>query len=610
MSPLPSSADSDSGKPHSKTASPQPRSQAIQRRATQHSSASAHSRATADPTHTRISSPLSSRRQTPSARAAPPQAASDPPNSTVHEVRIASRSAEPPSAQAQMFRDAVSSATGVLAPSDAYSGLGQYPGKRSRFAIKPWMRLALILTAVFGLAYFGIAGLRSSSAFSGLGGSAARAKAVDPRLQSAHCDVPHPGRPLVQYVLMIDAGSTGSRIHVYKFNYCKSHPELEGEVFEQLKPGLSSFGEDAQGAAHSLDGLLRVAMDGVPESLRPCTPVAVKATAGLRMLGAEKSGRILSAVEDRLAHAYPFRLVPDRAVEIMDGRDEGIYAWITVNYLLGTLGTPAHKTAATFDLGGGSTQIVFEPRLEAWDSSAPGGPQMAPGEHRYQMGYGGENYTLYQHSYLGYGLMEARKKIKALIAQDASNSGRFSVEHPCFPPGFREEVATNDGKSQVTIKGKEALGSGAASDACLSSVRQILNKDAPCAQKPCSFNGVYQPALDKTFADNPFYIFSYFYDRTYPLGVRDEFKLSDVKALADKVCRHDVSLFALKPEQEEITAENHYCLDLSFQYALLRDGVGMAENRVVRSTRKIKDAETGWCLGASLAVLDQNRYCR
>ncbi|KAJ2868494.1 Guanosine-diphosphatase [Coemansia aciculifera] len=484
---------------------------------------------------------------------------------------------------------------------DTYTGLGQYPSKYRKLALKSWLRLASIFLIILGLGYLGITLFRPTSKV---------ALVVDPRLESKFCDIPHPGRPLIQYVLMVDAGSTGSRIHVYKFNYCKDHAMLEDEIFQQIKPGLSSFDDDATGAAHSLDGLMEAAMKGVPEGLRACTPIAVKATAGLRMLGQVKSDRILAAIRDRLTKDYPFKLIPKDAVEIMDGKDEGIYAWITVNYLLGSLGSPEHKTAATFDLGGGSTQIVFEPSFEIRDP-VKGGPQLAAGEHRYEMAYGGQNYTLYQHSYLGFGLNEARKKVKHLIAQEASDSGRLSVEHPCFPAGFREEVSTKDKKSEVTIKGikKDSL-TPATQEACYKEVRRILNKEAPCAVQPCSFNGVYQPPLDQTFAENPFYIFSYFYDRMYPLGVRDEFKLSDVKALMDKVCKHDVALFASKEQQEEVGAENHYCMDLSFQYALLRDGVGMAENRVVRSTRKIKDAETGWCLGASLAVLDQNRYCK
>ena len=71
-----------------------------------------------------------------------------------------------------------------------------------------------------------------------------------------------------------------------------------------------------------------------------------------------------AAVRNRLETQYPFPVVSDEkeGVVIMDGSDEGVYAWITTNYLLGKIGGPDHSpTAAVFDLGGGSTQIIFEP---------------------------------------------------------------------------------------------------------------------------------------------------------------------------------------------------------------------------------------------------------
>lgn len=124
---------------------------------------------------------------------------------------------------------------------------------------------------------------------------------------------------------MIDAGSTGSRIHVYRFNNCGETPELESEDFKMTQPGLSSFPEDPAGAAGSLDVLMEVAMKSVPDKLKGCSPVAVKATAGLRFLGPEKSGKILEAVRHRLETAYPFPVVAGNGVEIMDGKDEGTF---------------------------------------------------------------------------------------------------------------------------------------------------------------------------------------------------------------------------------------------------------------------------------------------
>lgn len=123
---------------------------------------------------------------------------------------------------------------------------------------------------------------------------------------------------------MVDAGSMGSRIHTYKFNYCSATPELENETFDHVEPGLSSYGEDAEGAAKSLDMLLDGALNTVPRPLHTSTPIAVKATAGLRLLGEEKSNRILAAVRQRIESRYPFPIIEEQGVAVMDGADEGM----------------------------------------------------------------------------------------------------------------------------------------------------------------------------------------------------------------------------------------------------------------------------------------------
>ena len=89
----------------------------------------------------------------------------------------------------------------------------------------------------------------------------------------------------------------------------------------------------------------------------------------------------------------------------MDGKDEGMYAWITTNYLLNTIqaNTPSNTPSyAILDLGGASTQIVFEPKFSKPDSS------LIDGEHKYDLKFGGKMHVLYQLSYLGYGLMHAK----------------------------------------------------------------------------------------------------------------------------------------------------------------------------------------------------------
>lgn len=432
-------------------------------------------------------------------------------------------------------------------------------------------------------------------------------------LTSKYCTKPYADRPLIQYALMMDAGSTGSRIHVYKFNYCQKSPQLEDEVYDHLKPGLSKFADSPQKAAESLDPLLRTALESVPSSLHHCTPIALKATAGLRMIGEQKSAKILSAVRDRLENDYPFPIWEQDGVAIMDGKDEGVYAWITVNYLLDNLGSDKKMpTAAVMDLGGGSTQIVFEP---AFDNDA----QLEEGDHKYVLDFGGFHYVLYQHSYLYYGLKEARKNVHRLVAAKYRDShpslrawNQAAVPHPCLLKGVTKDVemdipfSADDLTSTGPAQTVSFRGTGAGGALCREIAAETLNKTQMCAVPPCSFNGVYQPPISQTFAStSDLYAFSYFYDRTAPLGMPADFRLDELLDMTHAVCAGEWDKFAhLDPAVlADIQAKEAYCLDLSYIFSLLRDGYEIDMHRMIRTAKKIRDAETGWALGASLALL-------
>lgn len=412
---------------------------------------------------------------------------------------------------------------------------------------------------------------------------------------------------------MIDAGSTGSRIHVYRFNNCGSSPELEKEDFKMTEKkeggsGLSSYANDPEQAAKSLDVLLDLALETVPDKLKSCTPIAVKATAGLRKLGEEKSKKILDAVRNRLETVYPFPVVAKEkgGVQIMEGSDEGVYAWITTNYLLGKIGGPDKTpTAAVFDLGGGSTQIVFQPTFKSASGGMP--ETLAEGDHKYDLDFGGRHFELYQHSHLGYGLMEARKSIHQTVFQSASEHSSSSrdwisqgITNPCIAPGTSRvvEVALESGNTvKVNMTGPET-GSPAQ---CRGVAEKILSKDKHCTLAPCSFQGVYQPSLEKTFAREDVYIFSYFYDRTQPLGMPESFTIRELHDLAAQVCggaEHWDVFSGVDGAVKELQERPEHCLDLNFMLALLHTGYEMPIDREVKIAKKIKGNELGWCLGA------------
>lgn len=73
-----------------------------------------------------------------------------------------------------------------------------------------------------------------------------------------------PSLPGREYAVVFDAGSSGSRVHVFQFIPAQhGQHELEIEYFEQLKPGLSSYGQEASAAADSLTPLLEFATSKV-----------------------------------------------------------------------------------------------------------------------------------------------------------------------------------------------------------------------------------------------------------------------------------------------------------------------------------------------------------
>ena len=92
-------------------------------------------------------------------------------------------------------------------------------------------RLIALLAAI-ALVLYGIAGGFSSSESSPGAARPSGGNVADPN---------------IFYTIVFDAGSSGSRIHVYQFTRKSGKLEMLYELFEQVKPGLSSYAADVNG---------------------------------------------------------------------------------------------------------------------------------------------------------------------------------------------------------------------------------------------------------------------------------------------------------------------------------------------------------------------------
>jgi len=403
----------------------------------------------------------------------------------------------------------------------------------------------------------------------------------------------------VTYTVVFDAGSTGNRVHIFKFQDSPTGPKLLNEVFHAEKPGFRDVAVDAQKAADLLDPLLVTTLNSVPLRARASTKLTLRATAGLRLLpeGADAAQAIMDAVKIKL-QATAF-VVPDQFVTILDGSDEGAYGWIAVNYLLAKLGKVPGETAAVVDLGGGSSQIMY-----AVESEVANG---APDGYVRSMGGSGANYDVYVKSFKGYGIMAARAKILQL-------ADPITGTHPCVPAGFEGGCESKCyGLSPGESYRAKAREEGADFDACLTSVRAALMADGECDAPPCSFGGAWTTPRSTTL-----YGMSYLYERAEQSGAMiapDDASApvpitpAAYAAAGAKVCRtHVDKIMAEFPEAEE----QHFpylCLDIAYAYALLTDGFGLEASEEMMLVNKIKyhgqEVEAAWALGDAIAVMEE-----
>lgn len=86
-----------------------------------------------------------------------------------------------------------------------------------------------------------------------------------------------------QYAVIIDAGSTGSRVLAYEFHvgYLDGRLVLDNEIFREETPGLSSFDDDPIAGAATIEKLLDEAKRFVAKDHWSTTPLVLKATAGV-----------------------------------------------------------------------------------------------------------------------------------------------------------------------------------------------------------------------------------------------------------------------------------------------------------------------------------------
>ncbi|KAM4019169.1 ectonucleoside triphosphate diphosphohydrolase 2 [Anomaloglossus baeobatrachus] len=413
--------------------------------------------------------------------------------------------------------------------------------------------------------------------------------------------------PKYKYGIVLDAGSSHTALFIYKWPADKENDTgivSQHSMCDVHGPGISSYWQNPPKAGKSLETCLQQAVNDIPSSRHSITPLYLGATAGMRLLdwtNRSASNNVLEAVSDTLK-SFPFDF---RGAKILSGQDEGVFGWVTANYLMenfikyswiGHWFQPRKGTLGAMDLGGASTQMTFE------TSDKIDNPENVVNLRLY-----GQSYRVYTHSFLCYGRDQVLRRVRSKVLKEQGYSS--SVQNPCLPKGFNETLTFGnvydtpcteterppnyDQSMSLLIKG-----SGDA-EQCRRLVDNLF-QFSKCPYSTCSFDEVFQPKVSGNFI--AFAAFYYTVDFIKSVMNMPVDSLDDLGTATDAICSSSYNELYSKAPANVQKHLGGYCTTANFIYLLISKGYKFDNETFpnIVFQRKAGDTSIGWALGYML----------
>eukprot|EP00934_Nitzschia_sp_Nitz4_P007777 Nitzschia sp. Nitz4//scaffold5_size260463//162500//164180//NITZ4_000994-RA/size260463-augustus-gene-0.36-mRNA-1//-1//CDS//3329555376//7767//frame0 len=451
------------------------------------------------------------------------------------------------------------------------------------------------------------------------------------------------------FKIILDGGSTGSRLHVFEF--VSSDDENENESVECVRRGssranipLSSFGRlesemqednpiNATHVAQHLLPLFEYAAQVIPPEYHATTSVKYQATAGMRLLLESEQDAVYDAMYQGLMDSPSFVFTGMRREDIatLSGELEGFYGAVAANYLQGVVDAHLRFQHAkdnenqqqqqqhtgpfgALDMGGSSTQIVFLPehrdscpRDES--SSSASSEEECPAQQHKQLN--GDHF--FSTSYLSYGVDQFRERLWTTLVEeqqqleDADHCASKFLPNPCANKGYL-----------VDWMGYTLYGTGD-TDACIDQTRRLI--PSPHLPHDDEFEnvvgGVEHPPIRGKFLAMSLYFFSLDSLRVFSEphseahhALNEAWPTPSIQELQDALyglCSrdwqgdmehlHDAHSFTRK----EVLP--HRCFETVYMVTLLKEGFGFdPESRDITFTFLVDGSEVEWTLGMALSM--------
>lgn len=346
-------------------------------------------------------------------------------------------------------------------------------------------------------------------------------------------------------IAVIDAGSTGSRLHIYSYDMDDTNTPIHIEEIwnKKIKPGFASI----QPNSVTIDAYLTMLLADAPIHN---IPVYFYATAGMRLLPQSQQKKYYDELEYWFRQQSEWQLVEAKTIT---GNDEALFDWLAVNYKLDTLKSVQNKSVGVMDMGGASVQIVFPMPKNAEISK----------HNQVELNIYGQNINLYVHSFLGLGQTE-------MSHQFLNSPSCFANDYP-LPDGESGQGNAPSCKEEVT--------------SLMNSVHKVNQQIQPLlALNPVnewySIGGISNLASSQLF-----------HFENSELTNQSLLQQGD-----NQICHQQWDILNGQYPDDEYLYQ--YCLLSSYYYALMVDGYGINPNQTIHYIPPEQNLD--WTIGVVL----------
>ena len=391
------------------------------------------------------------------------------------------------------------------------------------------------------------------------------------------------------YGCICDAGSSGTRVSVYRWPKRKENiiPRIKEVNRSRTNPGIHEMNETKlEESMNHLIGFCKEIIN--KESQNHCNlsdaSFYLKATAGMRSISEEKRKKKLDFIRNIIRKSN-LKFLKDDWVKVIDGNEEGLFGWISVNYLNDILFKNQNARRqikmpyGSIDLGGYSLEITFSTNETIK-------------EHNINLNFTQINYNIYSYSFQNYGQSRFKEILMEHIIKNSSKHGSSNIiENPCYLVGYNETYKLNN--INYTFVGKTNI------SLCQQHIKFIMNLTRD-EDKEKSINKVYQPKIPE---DLKFYGISglYWIAKTFKIAGDDFHSASELLAATDELCKKNWgdAIIHYKVEEKDKKHFKGYCSAGYYIYYFLVEGFKIdKEKKIFNFPAKINNNEVGWTLGA------------